>query len=82
MKLKYSCPFQKRMDEMNFIMCSLLMNDRDDYSDRKTALKAFCACQYFCPDSGRAEHTDSAQDCYSYHAGKRLDIQKRRKTEK
>lgn len=67
---KWQCPYAKRLRSVEFLVCEKLLQEGVDYMQVQNAANAFCANQFRCPCSGKAENTATAKKCYEYHAVK------------
>lgn len=63
--MKYTCPYATRLRQHDFILCKNLIKQNIDYTQINNALTAFCAYQYKCNITGKAENTDRARQCYN-----------------
>lgn len=63
-KKNYVCPNVVRRNDVNFIMCSVLMKKpMEQYKTQKDCEKALCGHQYFCNRVNRWENTEQAKKC-------------------
>lgn len=65
--MSYACPNAIRMRQHSFLLCKARQKEGKDYTKTDAALEAFCAYQYRCRISGRAENTERARECFKQH---------------